>query len=294
MLVADRAVNGLGAFRYRSSSRRSEVATGRRTRSTARNGHDLELAVPTGHDRAERRTRANVIGELLASGGRRVVVASGGQRRAGEHSTSHRRATRRRTSPRRGSAARTLRLELELKLLSDVGLVGLPNAGKSTLLTAVSRATPKVADYPFTTLEPVLGVVEAGYDSYVMADMPGLIEGAHDGAGLGLEFLRHVERTRLLVHVVDASQPDPAHDIEVIDNELASYDRRSQRTAADPGLQQDGRAGSGGAPRGAGGAGRGAWADRASSSPRRARQGTAELAKAGVRAAAADPASWRP
>jgi GTP-binding protein len=122
-----------------------------------------------------------------------------------------------------GQSGQDRRLSFELKLLSDVGLAGLPNAGKSTLLAAVSRATPKIADYPFTTLEPNLGVVEAGFDSYVMADIPGLIEGAHEGAGLGLEFLRHVERTRLLIHVVDASREDPARDIAIIDHELRSY-----------------------------------------------------------------------
>jgi GTP-binding protein len=162
-----------------------------------------------------------IIGDLVAEGDRLVIARGGRGGRGNVHFASP--SNQAPYISESGQQGEEHRIDLELKLISDVGLVGLPNAGKSTLLTAVSRATPKIADYPFTTLEPQLGVVEAGYDSYVMADLPGLIEGAHEGHGLGLEFLRHVERTRLLIHVVDAAAEDPAHDIDVINNELRAY-----------------------------------------------------------------------
>ncbi len=220
VLVANHTVNGLGALRYRRQYRADRGGNGTKNKKHGRNGDDLELMVPPGTV-VRRASSGEPIGDL-AEEGERLVVARGG--RGGRGNVHFATATHQ--APyvsETGQRGEDVRLELELKLLSDVGLVGLPNAGKSTLLRAVSRATPKVADYPFTTLEPYLGVVEVGYDSYVMADIPGLIEGAHEGAGLGLEFLRHVERTRLLVHVVDASAPDPLHAIEVIDAELTSY-----------------------------------------------------------------------
>src|SRR5262249_19714641 len=122
-----------------------------------------------------------------------------------------------------GQAGEERELALELKLIADVGLVGLPNAGKSSLLAALTRAQPKIAAYPFTTLTPNLGVRRSEEREVVIADIPGLIEGAHTGAGLGEEFLRHVERTRLIVHVVDAARDDPIDDVRVIDAELAAY-----------------------------------------------------------------------
>ncbi len=220
VLVVDRAVNGLGQFRYKKQHRADHGGNGAAAKKHGRNGADLELRVPPGTVVRDSAT-GEVVGELTEEGVRlRIAVGGKGGRGNTHFATPSNQAPHISESGQRGEE---IRVDLELKLLSDVGLVGLPNAGKSTLLTAVSRAQPKIADYPFTTLEPVLGVVEAGYDSYVMADLPGLIEGAHEGHGLGLEFLRHVERTRLLVHVVDAARPDPAHDIAVIDHELRSY-----------------------------------------------------------------------
>src|SRR5205085_3393643 len=205
ILVADPAVNGLGAFRYKRTYAAVRGGNGAKNKRHGKNGADIELRVPPGTIVRDAAT-GEVIDDLADEGDRLIVARGGRGGRGNQHF-----ATPTNQAPyisETGQRGEERQLTLELKLISDVGLVGLPNAGKSTLLTAVSRATPKIADYPFTTLEPYLGVVEVGYDSYVMADLPGLIEGAASGAGLGIEFLRHVERTRLLVHVVDASRPD--------------------------------------------------------------------------------------
>lgn len=220
ILVADRGVNGLGQYRYRKLYAAERGGNGAGGKKHGKNGADLELAVPPGTIAKDSST-GEVVGELVEEGMKLRVAAGGRGGRGNVHF-----ATPSNQAPyisETGQRGEEVEIDLELKLISDVGLVGLPNAGKSTLITAVSRAQPKIADYPFTTLEPVLGVVEVGYDSFVMADLPGLIEGAHEGHGLGLEFLKHVERTRLLIHVVDASQPDPQESVRIIDHELSSY-----------------------------------------------------------------------
>jgi GTP-binding protein len=188
---------------------------------TGASAPDLDVLVPVGTLVRERET-GRLIRDLDEAGTRvRVVKGGAGGKGNATFKTSTNQAPRKAT---KGEQGEELWLALELKLLADVGLVGLPNAGKSTLLSRLSRARPKIADYPFTTLSPYLGIVAApGYRSFTMADLPGLIEGASEGHGLGHQFLRHVERTRVLVHVVDVFGEDPVGAYRSIRAELAAY-----------------------------------------------------------------------
>jgi len=195
------------------------------TNKTGKGGSDAVLIVPPGtivRDHAS----GEILGDLVSDGDELVVARGGRGGRGNARFASATNRTPRKAEP--GDPGEVRELELELKLLADVGLVGLPNAGKSTLLARLSAARPKVADYPFTTLEPHLGVVQSPYDEYqslVMADIPGLIEGAHQGAGLGVQFLRHVERCRVLAHLVDLSSEEAITDrVDTIRGELAAYE----------------------------------------------------------------------
>jgi GTPase len=229
-LVASPHLNTLVNFRFHPEFQADRGAHGQGSNRTGRDGRDLQLDVPVGtvvygQDESGAVTQ---LADLTASE-QRVLVARGGRGGRGNaaFATSTNRAPRR-TEP--GEAGEEKRLRLRLKLLADVGLVGFPNAGKSTLISRISAARPKIADYPFTTLSPNLGVVSLGQDrSFVVADVPGLIEGAHSGHGLGHQFLSHLERTKVLVHVIDlspASVRDPAEDVDVIERELALFKGR--------------------------------------------------------------------
>lgn len=216
-------------YRYRQNYRAENGQNGQGSNCTGRGGADLALRVPPGTVVRDADT-GEVLGELLDPEDF-LVVAHGGKGGWG----NSRFATATNQAPRRadsGLPGEQRRIELELKLIADVGLVGEPNAGKSTLLAAVSRATPKIADYPFTTLTPNLGVVELGDGrSFVMADIPGIIEGAHEGRGLGFQFLRHIERTRTLAVVVPADALDLLSEYERLRGEVGSY---STELAAKP------------------------------------------------------------
>lgn len=222
-LVADGAINTLADFRVQRRYRAESGQAGAGREKTGRSGVDLEVTVPAGTVVQDVDT-GELLGDL-AEAGQRLCVARGGRGGLGNtrFKSSVNRAPRQTTQGQPGEARH---LRLELKVLADVGLLGLPNAGKSTLIRAVSAARPRVADYPFTTLHPHLGVVRVGdHRSFVMADIPGLIEGAADGAGLGHRFLRHLQRTRLLLHVVDISplEGDPVAHARTVSEELARY-----------------------------------------------------------------------
>jgi len=223
-LVADTGLNTLADFRYdrRFRAQRGENGSGRNC--TGKSGVDLEVRVPTGTLVYDEDT-GELLGDLV-SAEQRLVVARGGFHGIGNarYKSSTNRSPRQ-SKPGTPGEQRTLRLEL--KLLADVGLLGKPNAGKSTLIRAISSARPKVADYPFTTLYPNLGVVRvAAHRSFVVADIPGLIEGAAEGAGLGIQFLKHLSRTGLLLHLVDVApldSGDPVDDVHAIVNELEKF-----------------------------------------------------------------------
>ncbi|MCG8346740.1 MAG: GTPase ObgE [Chloroflexales bacterium] len=223
-LVADARINTLLSFRYKRKFSAGNGGHGKKQTMRGKQGQDLEITVPPGTViSAEIDNETYTID--LERPGQRLLAARGGKGGLGNvhFATSTYQVPR---IAELGEPGEELTLQLELKLIADVGLVGFPNAGKSTLLSVISAARPKIAPYPFTTLQPNLGIVEVGYDRFVVADIPGLIEGAHQGVGLGFDFLRHVERTRLLLHIVDAAGVDgrdPLEDYHQINAELRQY-----------------------------------------------------------------------
>jgi len=222
VLVADRNVHTLLDFKYKRHYKAERGRHGEGNKRSGRSGENLEIKVPVGTVVKDAET-GEVLGDLTEHG-QRLVVAKGG--RGGRGNAAFATPTRRAPDfAEPGQPGEERWIELELKLLADVGLVGFPNAGKSTFLSRISKAKPEIADYPFTTLRPILGVAKVGDFSFVVADIPGLIEGAHQGKGLGHEFLRHIERTKLLLHLIDLTNPEmePEEAFKKINRELSLY-----------------------------------------------------------------------
>ena len=223
----DSDTNTLIDFRYKNKFKAENGQNGEGARKSGKSGEDLYIKVPIGTIIKDAKTE-EVLADMSEKGQKTLVLKGG---RGGKGNTHF--ATSTRQAPRfsqGGEEGEEKELILELKLLADVGLIGFPSVGKSTILSVVTAATPKIADYHFTTLEPNLGVVKPEYgDSFVMADIPGLIEGASEGTGLGIQFLRHIERTRLLLHVIDVSASEgrnPVEDFYIINKELEKYSKK--------------------------------------------------------------------
>lgn len=226
VMVASSHHNTLLHFRFNPEHKAERGRHGEGSNKKGRDGASIDIATPVGTVVYDAET-GDLLHDLIEAGDRYVVARGGrGGRGNARFATSTHQAP---TEHEDGKPGEDRRLRLELKLLADVGLVGFPNAGKSTLISRISAARPKIADYPFTTLEPNLGVVSSDDDvfrTFVVADIPGLIEGAHEGHGLGIQFLRHVERTRLLAHLVDVSEfsgRKPVEDFNIVMRELASF-----------------------------------------------------------------------
>ena len=218
---ADSNLHTLQDVRYRRKYKAEDGSSGGGSRKTGKNGKDLTVSVPVGT-----LIKENESGEIIADlvdAGQTQVICEGGK--GGKGNMRFKSATNQ--APRKaqpGLPGETGHFEIELKILADVGLVGFPNAGKSTLLAALSSAKPKVADYPFTTLEPNLGIVKYGeYNSFVMADIPGLIEGASDGKGLGHQFLKHIERNKILLYLIDTTDENPYQTFKTLENEVLQF-----------------------------------------------------------------------
>lgn len=223
VFVADPGKNNLLELRYQHVYKAADGEKGGRKNCTGKSGKDLEISVPLGTIIREKES-GKIMADITHANDKRVIIKGGkGGRGNRTYATSTRQAPR---YAEPGEKAKTYEVILELKMLADVGIIGMPNAGKSTLLSMVTNANPKVANYHFTTLSPNLGVVKMHDNQFVMADIPGLIEGASEGAGLGHQFLRHIERTKVLIHVVDISgfEGDPISNIETILDELSFYD----------------------------------------------------------------------
>ncbi len=221
IIEADRQLGTLLDFTYQRHYKAEPGARGGSSNCTGKSGKDVIIRVPTGTVITDKETGDHIVD--LTEDGARFVVAQGGRGGRGnsEFVTSVNQAPRMADT---GTPGEERTISMELKLLADVGLVGFPNAGKSTLIASISAARPKIADYPFTTLVPNLGLVRAGeYRSFTVADIPGLIEGAHEGKGLGTQFLRHIERTAVLLFLIDVASEDPEKDLSILQNELGRH-----------------------------------------------------------------------